>query len=146
MKKIINNKVYDTATAKELASWSNSNDWRDFHTYSETLYRKKTGEFFLHGEGGPLTQYAVSTGQNSWSGGEKLIPLTHENARKWAEDHLDGDEYESIFGTITEDDSKQYATFSLSSSTLEMLRRKASESGKGLSEYLDSVLGGVFNA
>ena len=63
MKKIINGKKYDTDTAQELASWDNGGGWRDFHHCEETLYRKKTGEFFLFGEGGPMTKYAVSTGQ-----------------------------------------------------------------------------------
>ena len=140
MKKIINGKKYDTETASEVGSWSNGGGWRDFSHFEETLYRKKTGEFFLFGEGGPMTKYAVSTGQNSWSGGERIIPLTHENARKWAEEHLDGDEYEEIFGEVTEDESKKSATFSLSISTIEHLRRKASEKGVGMSELLETIL------
>ena len=50
MKKIIKGKVYDTDTARELASWANGGNWRDFSHLEETLYRKKTGEYFLHGE------------------------------------------------------------------------------------------------
>lgn len=140
MKKIINGKKYDTETASKAGSWSNGGGWRDFSHFEEILYRKKTGEFFLYGEGGPMTKYAVSTGQNSWSGGERIIPLTYENARKWAEEHLDGDEYEEIFGEVTEDESKKSATFSLSVSTIEHLRRKASEKGVGMSELLETIL------
>lgn len=140
MKKIINGKSYDTETAKAVGEWSNNGSWRDFSHMEETLYRKKTGEYFLYGEGGPMTKYAESAGQNSWSSGSKIIPLSHENARQWAEEHLDADEYEAIFGEVEEDDSKQYATFRLTASTLEALRRRASEAGKCLSEYLEDIL------
>ena len=102
MKKIINNKVYDTDKAHELGSDSYSNR-RDFHFWAETLYQKRTGEFFLHGEGGPLTKYAESIGQNQWSGSEKIIPLDMDAARKWVEEHLDADAYEAIFGLPDED-------------------------------------------
>ena len=63
MNKRINGKRYDTETAKEVGcvSWGAVGDFR--HS-SETLYRKSTGEFFLYGEGGPLSEYAVATGQN----------------------------------------------------------------------------------
>lgn len=140
MKKIINGKKYDTETAKEVGSWENGGSWRDFSHMEETLYLKKTGEFFLFGEGGPMTKYSVSQVQNSWSGGSRIIPLSYENARQWAEEHLDADEYESVFGEVEEDETKVSATFRLSASVLEALRRKASESESGLSDYLESIL------
>lgn len=103
MKKIINNKVYDTDTAKELGVDSYSNA-RDFNYWCERLYQKRTGEYFLYGEGGPASKYAVSVGQNCWSGGEKIIPLAAASARDWAEKHLDADDYEKLFGVPEEDE------------------------------------------
>lgn len=102
MKRIINGKKYDTATAKEIGSASNGGGWRDFSHWEETLYRKKTGEFFLFGEGGPMTCYSVSCGQNSWSGGSAIRPLTEAEAKEWAERYLDVDDYEEIFGEVEE--------------------------------------------
>ena len=63
MKKIIGGngkpwRRYDTETAKAVGSRDNGLSYRDFNHVEETLYRKKTGEFFLHGEGGPMTKYA----------------------------------------------------------------------------------------
>lgn len=142
MKKIIAGKVYDTETAKELAYWENMADVRDFHQFSERLYRKKTGEFFLHGEGGPLTQYAQTVGTNSWSGGERIMPLTFAEARKWAEDHLDGEEYEEIFGAVTEDESRVQVCYSLAASTVETIKRRAAEGGISASEYIDKLVSG----
>ena len=98
MKKIINGKMYNTETAKNLGEWCNGVPRNDFNYCEETLYRKKTGEFFLYGEGGANTGYRECVGQNSWSGGSEIIPLAESEAKKWVEDHLNADEYISIWG------------------------------------------------
>ena len=103
MKKIINGKVYDTETAKKVASWYSSYARNDFHYYEEELYQKKTGEFFLYGEGNAASPYSKSCGQNERCGGERIEPMSYKEAQKWAEDHLDGDEYCEIFGEPDED-------------------------------------------
>lgn len=102
MRKIINGKKYDTETAKELGRRFSGESYRDFSHIEEILYRKRTGEFFLYGSGGPASRYAISTGQNSWSGGSKIIPLSTQEARDWAEQYLTPDEFEAIFGAVTE--------------------------------------------
>ena len=140
MKKIINGKVYDTATAKELGSWSNGGTWRDFSHMEETLYRKKTGEFFLFGEGGPATKYAVTEGTNSWRGGERIMPLSFAEAKTWAEEHLDGDEYEDIFGAVTEDESRVQVCYSLSAAAVETIKRRAAELGISASAYIENLV------
>lgn len=101
MKQIINGKKYDTETAKKVGSWSNGYSYSDFSSCTEELYRKRTGEYFLYGIGGPMSKYSQSYG-NTTSGGEKIIPMTDAEARKWAEKHLDGDEYEEIFEEVEE--------------------------------------------
>lgn len=106
MKKIIDGALYNTDTAKELGSTSYSNR-RDFNFYEETLYRTKSGRYFLHGEGGPMSRYAKTVGQNEWSGGEKIIPMSREAAMKWAEEKLTADEYEAIFGEVDEGGDKE---------------------------------------
>lgn len=97
MKKIINKKMYNTESAECVGSDSFSNQ-RDFHYWSEELYRKSSGEFFLYGEGGPLSSYRKEVDMNEWSGGWDIIPMTDEEARDWAEGHLSADEYIDIFG------------------------------------------------
>lgn len=101
MKKIINGKKYDTETAKRMVT-RNNGYYNDFKYISETLYRKKTGEYFLHGEGGPMTVYAEPIGDNTWSGGEQIIPLKEREARRWAEEKISVDAYERIFGEVSE--------------------------------------------
>lgn len=101
MKKIIGGKKYDTNTAECVGSWDNGLNSGDFNNCSEDLYRKKTGEFFLHGEGGANSKYSKSNGNSSW-GSSDIIPLSIEEAKQWFEDYGDADEYEAIFGEVTE--------------------------------------------
>lgn len=140
MKKIINGKLYNTETAKEIANWSDGLSFRDFTHVEEILYQKRTGEFFIHGAGGPASRYAVSAGQNSWAGGEKIIPLTWEAARDWAEEHLDADEYESIFGPVTEDGSRVAVNLSISTGALDRAKRAAAQDGVSLSAYIEALI------
>lgn len=86
MKAIIDRKIYNTETA-EVVHTDGQGYASDFHHWQETLYRATNGTFFLYGIGGPMSKYAESTGQNSWSGGEKIIPLTEGDAIEWLEDH-----------------------------------------------------------
>ena len=81
MKKIINNKLYNTETATELGTWNNGLHSSDPSYVAETLFRKKTGEYFIFGEGGPQTRYCSRCG-DSWGDGEAIIPMRFEKAQK----------------------------------------------------------------
>ena len=96
MKKILGGKKYNTETAHRVGECWNGG------TCSETLYRKRTGEYFLYGEGGPMSKYSVSYGDNEWGYGQEIQPLTVDEAKEWAEEHLDADEYEQEFGVVEE--------------------------------------------
>ena len=139
MKKIIHNKVYDTDTARELGQDSYSNS-RDFHYWHEVLYQKRTGEFFLYGEGGPMSRYARSIDQNSWSGGQKIMPLSAANARQWAEEHLDADDYEAIFGLPDEDAEKVTLSVQLPADLSAQIRQNAADNGMSLTAYVEALL------
>ena len=102
MKKIINGKRYDTDTAKFVGHAEYSHP-RDLNYWSEDLYLKKTGEFFIHGEGGANTIYAQPAEQNWRTGGEKIRPLSLKEAQKWGEKYLSADKYEQVFGKVEED-------------------------------------------
>lgn len=101
MRKIINGKSYDTKTAKQVASWSTDLPVNDFHYYEETLYLKRTGEYFIYGHGGPASKYAETNG-DAWQSGEDILPMTLDKARKWGESKLDAGDYERIFGKVSE--------------------------------------------
>lgn len=139
MKKIINNKLYDTETANLVGDWDNGYYTNDFNFCSETLYQKKTGEFFLHGEGNALSKYAVSHG-NSTSGGEKIIPMTYEEARDWAERKLDSDDYIATFGEPEDDDSKQRLCLYLASTVVDRAKKEAAKKAISISEYISRLV------
>lgn len=142
MKKIIKNKLYDTDTAQRLGEYAPNPDQGNFSYFCETLYRKKTGEFFLHGEGNAASKYARSCGQNETCWGEKIIPLTYEAAQQWAEEHLDGDSYIEAFGEPEEDGSTEVLSISMPASAAAKIRQLAGQEGKTLSAFLvENVLG-----
>ena len=101
MKKFISGRRYDTGTAKLVGNTSYSKQGRSYY-WSEDLYRKKTGEFFLHGQGGPMSKYGQPVGENQWKGGNVIIPLSLSEAQEWAKKYLDADTYDEIFGRVSE--------------------------------------------
>lgn len=110
MKKIIKNKVYDTTTAKKLGDW-----------FCNTLYQKRTGEFFLHGD-------------------EKIIPVSYEKARQWAEEHLDADDYISIFGGPASDDTLTALNLTLSALAVSKFRLAAQRQQISQRELMERLI------
>lgn len=125
MKKIIKGKLYDTGKAKELGRWTPNPYGNDFNYHQETLYLKRTGEFFIHEE-----RY----------GSDKIRPLTYEETQKWAEEHLDGDDYIEIFGDPEEADKKQVISVSITDATYRKLKEIAAETGKPMGEIIDNLI------
>ena len=102
MKQIISGKMYDTETAQEIGSGSNGMSCEDLWFVEETLYRKKNGEFFLDGRGGPLSCYSRPNGSFSRCGARELVPLSAEEAKTWVERHCPTDVYIETFGNVSE--------------------------------------------
>lgn len=139
MKKIIKNKVYDTTTAQKCGEWDNGHYTNDFAYCAETLYRKKTGEFFLHGEGHAMSKYATHNGSNSgW--GERITSLTYAEAQAWAEEHLDGDDYISIFGEPEDNEEIGDLHVRISAAKMQKLRQAASKENVSLAEMIERLI------
>ena len=139
MKKIINNKLYDTATAKKLAEWDQNG--ADAQNYiAESLYRKKTGEFFIFGNGGVNTKYAKIGRSKGFEPGCEILPLSLDQAKAWASDHLSSHEYDDIFGDIIEEDGSTTAHIRLPSALLEAVRRHAQEKGVTIAEFIRAAI------
>lgn len=101
MNTVINGKSYNTQTAVAIAAREAGVYITDFNYLKETLYRKKTGEFFLAGKGGAMTRYSHSYSDNSWGGGSKIIPLDYYEAKGWVERYAP-ESYEELFGEVEE--------------------------------------------
>ena len=126
MVKIINGKKYSTETAERVGFYSNSPGRNDFHWVEESLFKERTGEFFLFCEGGPASIYCTWIDSHNRTSGDRIIPMTFEEARRWAEEHLEAEEYEEIFGEVEEGEMKG-VMYSLPVNLIEKVKRKATE-------------------
>jgi len=97
MRQIIAGKAYDTDKADQIYFCSNGYSRTDFKYVEETLYRTRKGRWFLYGRGGPLTRYAESCGDNSYTGGSRIEPLSENEARDWLMSHAPAEVFEQHF-------------------------------------------------
>jgi hypothetical protein len=132
MKKIINGRVYDTETAREVGSWYNG--WSGSDYVYESLFRKRNGEYFLERENGEFTTDLFSS--------RDIAPLSYEEARQWAEERLDADEYIAAFGDPGEGDEDGLGRLQVKvpTRTLAAIDREVSESGRTRSEVVADLL------
>lgn len=121
MKKVINNKLYNTDTARLIGC-----DPNDDCSGGEILYRKRTGEFFI-------------------SDGSKIRPLSWDDACIWAKEHLDADIFEKVFGEVTKDETKKVFPLNVKVSLLEKVKRSASQHGISASAVIETVLEDYFS-
>lgn len=140
MKKIIDGKVFNTETATCVGEWSNGDYCNDFKWASEKLYKKKNGEFFLFGEGGPMSTYAESVGNNSWTGGLAINPLTVKEAYDWAMENLAASKFEEIFGTVSEDNKNHLLSVIIPETTFLGLKSIASANDKKISKIITQLV------
>lgn len=110
MKRIIKNKVYDTATAKPRGRFLDNS----------ALYQKKTGEYFLH---------IINT--------NTIKPMTYNEAAEWAKIH-DETAYKSYFEKPAENSEKIIISLSIRKDSHEKIKRAAAIAGETISEYIES--------
>lgn len=138
MNKIINGKRYDTDKAELVFVSDNGLLAGDLDYYCETLYRKRTGEFFIHMDGGPRSVCARPDGTGI-VGGEYIRPISYDEARLWAEGSMTADGYDKWFG----DPESGTAAINLfvSASAKAKLEREASRTGKTQSAIIEELIG-----
>ena len=91
MRKIINNKKYDTETAQEICDYTYYNNGNPCSW--DTIYKKKTGEFFL---------CHTTNGQDLFDRRAYITPLTEAGAKKKCQEWMTGEDYEEVFGEVEE--------------------------------------------
>jgi hypothetical protein len=144
MRKIINGRTYNTATSKLIGSWDNGIYGSDFRSCDETLYKNTKGAYFLVGEGGPMSKYAVSHG-NETNGGRELIPMTASEAQDWAEEHLTAEEYEAEFGQQEEASpsdlvTRERVSLTIDTELMTKLRERSTATGTPMSRMIDRAI------
>ncbi len=107
MRKIINGKRYDTDTAIFIDEATNlgrgSDSMKDLRYWDAALYKTKSGNFFLAGEGGAMSMFYKPVGGRARSGGSGIIPMSKVEALEWAEKHLHANVVEKHFGDMIQD-------------------------------------------
>lgn len=83
MKKIIDGKLYNTHTAREVDEWCH--DRGNYQQYGEGLYCKRTGEYFLWKE-------------SYWADRQEIVPLSTKEAQEWMERYSNVDTYAAEWG------------------------------------------------
>ena len=122
MKKIINSRVYDTDTAKQVG-YDNDNPKGN---WEETLYRKKTGEFFVQH-------------WDAWNGGG-IEPISFNAAKKWMEEHGSAEQYAAVFGEPDEDAEDVMLGVRVSAAAAAKLKRISAESGKPQNKIIEELI------
>ena len=138
MKKVINGALYNTGTAQELGCIEPAGyDYNNFNYFKETLYRTKSGKYFLHGEGHGNSRYGEWHG-NIGGWGEQIRPYTPEEAMEWAEENLTADEYEEAFGEPEEaSDTKSPLNITVSAEFRSLLQKMKEDTGKSISQIIE---------
>lgn len=132
MRQVIKGKVYDTEAAERVSeTYVPPQGERDkgLGYYDETLYRKRTGEYFLHGEVSSANPYASV----AFAGVEKILPLTLEEARGWARDHPGSIDAEAVFG----ESGDHHLHIVLSGDVWHAVRMRSWETGQSVREVME---------
>lgn len=139
MRKIIDGKSYDTGKAELIGEYESEFGRSDFKWFREELYRKRTGEYFIYGEGHAQSRYAKQA-HGMWGAGEAITPMSYDGARKWAEEHLGAEGYEREFGCADDDDgTKVVASYRISAAARTAIQREAARTGLSLGEVVERL-------
>ena len=95
----------------------------------------------MHLHGGPDSPVAEYKGIQRIAG-ERLIGLTFDEAKTWAQKSLPAKEYDILFGDGTDDESGDttFKTFCLTRSAKRILDEKVSREGRSSSAIINELL------
>jgi len=140
MKKIIKNKVYDTDTATLIKRADHPNITSGEGSCKQSLYRKKTGDYFLAVSGARTDVFHNLALDNNIHDRERHIyPLTYEQARSWAEAEMTSDEWLAIFEPV-EDDTLMALNLTLSASAVSKFRLAAQRQQISQRELMERLI------
>jgi len=105
--------------------------------WTETLYKKSSGEFFVYGEGGKNTPYAIDENGESVAGTrfEIWADNNYNKARLWVHDNCP-EKMDEIFMKDIDEGKKSVTTITLTAKARLNLKRKSKELGISISELI----------
>lgn len=122
MKKIINKKVYDTEKAKFIYKFES-----DLSDYVHTIYKKRTGEYFVH-----------CIGYNSFGiPHETIDPVTVDSVKKMLSPSKYKEVYDKEFGIV---DENVILSLSLTDENSKKVREFASKDGVSISAAVNAII------
>ena len=140
MKRIIRNKVYDTRTATLIKQADHPNITNGEGSCKQSLYRKKTGDYFLFVDGARTDVFDNLALENNVHDRERHIyPLTYEQTRAWAEEEMSADEWLAIFEPV-EDDTLMALNLTLSASAVSKFRLAAQRQQISQRELMERLI------
>lgn len=140
MKKIIKNKVYDTDTAQLIKQADHPNITNGEGSCKQSLYRKKTGDYFLFVDGARTDVFHnLALDNNAHDRESHIYPLTYEQARAWAESEMTADEWLENFEPV-EDDSLTAFNLTLSASAVSKFRLAAQRQQISQRELMERLI------
>lgn len=139
MQQTIANQHYDTDTAQAIGNWQRGYSSEKGYI-SETLYHTPEGAYFLHGEGGPRSRYAQRVGPNTWGYGERIIPISEDEAHAWAENHMTESAYDKLYGTNAHAESLTTVMVRLKTATAQKLDDAARSLGRQPSDLAEELI------
>jgi hypothetical protein len=77
------NVVYDTTTAQHFGNRESAYLPSDPRWFRESLYRNASGYWFIAGQGGSRSLFAVENSTDGRSGSAGIIPIGHSQAMHW---------------------------------------------------------------
>ncbi|HBM6509205.1 TPA: hypothetical protein LY796_002232 [Enterococcus faecium] len=101
MKKIIEGKLYNTETATLIAEYQKGNR-SDFYGIEEKVYKTKKGQYFMYYWGGGCSKYREEVASQTYSDSEGIKLISEEEAKEFAMEHLDAEDFIGIFGEVEE--------------------------------------------
>ena len=128
MRRLIDNKWYDTESARLVGANCNGSRGDDY--FRESLFRKRGGAFFLERQ--------IGQTEDCFAHSDKLYPMSYDKAREWAETHLPPETFAVEFSGGGA--AKKTLQVRITPRAKALALREAARRGVSLSQYVESLI------
>lgn len=139
MERIIRGRRYNTATAEAVAEHEYVHP-SDLEWMHEVLYRKRTGEYFLWGAGGPRSKYRKRVKKDVFDSGESIKPITLDEAKVFIKKYGTVETYKNQFEINEFDGETIQLNIYLSAPTFQRLKIASVERGESMTKLVSKLI------